>query len=161
MRGLSFAALMLVAGSVAAQVKVAYVGEISGPLAPDITSTTTHAIVPVALATTTQATPSSGISISVPAATSTARYQFTRNLSLHMKGDDVLQLQKYLNAHGFVIAKTGVGSPGSETNLFGLRTYAALVKFQEVHAKEILTPSGLTKGTGYFGAGTRAFANRN
>src|SRR3954468_688076 len=34
MRALTFAAMMLVAGSVAAQVKVAYVGEISGPLAP-------------------------------------------------------------------------------------------------------------------------------
>ena len=34
MRGISFAALMLVAGTAAAQVKVAYVGEISGPLAP-------------------------------------------------------------------------------------------------------------------------------
>jgi branched-chain amino acid transport system substrate-binding protein len=34
MRGLTFAALMLVAASAAAQVKVAYVGEISGQLAP-------------------------------------------------------------------------------------------------------------------------------
>jgi branched-chain amino acid transport system substrate-binding protein len=34
MRALTFAAMMLVAGSAAAQVKVAYVGEISGPLAP-------------------------------------------------------------------------------------------------------------------------------
>jgi hypothetical protein len=67
---------------------------------------------------------------------------FIRNLSLHMKGADVFQLQHYLNTRGSPIAATGAGSPGHETTLFGLRTYRALVKLQAAH--------GLP-ATGFFG----------
>jgi len=52
-------------------------------------------------------------------ATNTTKYNFTRNLSLHSTGADVKALQQFLNANGFVIAKTGAGSPGKETSLFG------------------------------------------
>ncbi|MES2088350.1 MAG: LamG-like jellyroll fold domain-containing protein [Patescibacteria group bacterium] len=86
---------------------------------------------------------------------------FSRNLSLHTTGLDVQELQKYLNGQGFLIAQSGVGSPGNETNLFGLLTCAALVKFQDSHAADILTPNGLAKGTGYFGPSTRAFVNQH
>ena len=77
-----------------------------------------------------------------------------------MADPDVVQLQQYLNAHGFVVAKSGTGSPGHETTYFGKATRAALIKFQEAHAADILAPSGLTQGTGYFGPGTRAFVNK-
>ena len=59
-----------------------------------------------------------------------------------------------------IIAGSGAGSPGNETNKFGLLTRAALIKFQEAYANDILSSGGLTKGTGYFGPSTRAFVNR-
>lgn len=76
-----------------------------------------------------------------------------------MNNIDVLELQKYLNANGFLIAESGPGSPGKETTLFGFLTYTALIKLQDAYATEILAPSGLMKGTGYFGPSTRAFVN--
>lgn len=39
---------------------------------------------------------------------------------------------------------------------FASRTFAALVRFQDAYADQILTPSNLTRGTGYFGNATRA-----
>lgn len=101
-------------------------------------------------------------STSVPASSSTSSSPtFTRDLHLGSVGEDVRALQQYLNTHGFVVAPTGAGSAGSETTYFGLATQAALIKFQEAHASDILTPSGLTKGTGYFGLRTRSFANED
>ncbi len=97
---------------------------------------------------------------SQPTATQPSKYLFTRNLSLNMQGQDVKELQKYLNTHGFTIALQGPGSPGNETALFGPLTKAALIRFQEAYASQILTPGGLTKGTGYFGPSTRGWVNR-
>lgn len=48
-----------------------------------------------------------------------------------MTGEDVKELQKYLNANGFVVAKSGVGSVGKETNYFGAATKTALLKYQK------------------------------
>lgn len=76
------------------------------------------------------------------------KYNFTRNLSLHSTGKDVKALQQFLNANGFLIAKTGAGSPGKETTLFGTLTYKALVKFQK---------SLGWSGTGFFGPMTREY----
>ena len=76
------------------------------------------------------------------------KYNFTRNLSLHATGADVKALQQFLNANGFVIAKTGAGSLGKETTLFGTLTYKALVKFQK---------SLGWSGTGFFGPMTREY----
>jgi peptidoglycan hydrolase-like protein with peptidoglycan-binding domain len=84
-----------------------------------------------------------------------SNYTFTRNLSLGMTGPDVLALQQFLNAHGFTIAQTGNGSPGHETSYFGASTAAAVARFQEYFASKILTPYGLSSGTGFFGAATR------
>lgn len=89
-----------------------------------------------------------------------SKFIFTRNLRLNMKHADILQLQRFLNAQGFKVALNGAGSPGNETDRFGRLTYNALIKFQEAHAIEILKPSGLKKGTGYFGPSTRAFVNK-
>ena len=82
---------------------------------------------------------------------------FTRNLKVGDTGTDVKLLQQFLNTHGFIIASTGSGSPGHETTRFGALTRKALIHFQEAHASDILTPAGLIKGTGYFGAATRNF----
>lgn len=86
---------------------------------------------------------------------------FARNLQLHSVGSDVLCLQQYLNSNGFIVSSTGAGSVGLETSYFGNATLAALIRFQNAHIAEILTPVGLTSGTGYFGPSTRAYINAN
>ncbi len=82
---------------------------------------------------------------------------FTRNLTTGDTGPDVRALQHFLNTHGFPIATAGSGSLGNETQFFGALTKAALIRFQEAYAAEILAPLGLARGTGYFGEGTRNF----
>ena len=89
----------------------------------------------------------------------TKPYQFTRQLQLGMSGEDVRQLQIFLNTHGFVIAAGGSGAPGHESRAFGSRTKAALVRFQEANAKDILKPQGKTKGTGMLGPWTMKIIN--
>jgi len=80
---------------------------------------------------------------------------FTRSLRAGSIGEDVRQLQKFLNAQGFILAVRGSGAPGNETDYFGPMTYNALIKFQEAHATEILIPLNLKKGTGIFASQTR------
>lgn len=84
---------------------------------------------------------------------------FTRWLKNKMSGPDVLMLQRYLNANGFALATSGPGSAGQETSYFGPKTKAALIAFQNAHATEILTPAGLSAGTGFFGPNTIRFIN--
>lgn len=84
------------------------------------------------------------------------QFVFTRNLSVGSIGEDVRELQKFLNSHGFIVALFGPGSVGNETNYFGNLTKSALIKFQENYKNEILVPLGLIRGTGYFGPATSA-----
>jgi peptidoglycan hydrolase-like protein with peptidoglycan-binding domain len=81
---------------------------------------------------------------------SSSSYVFPSNLTLFDTGTDVQMLQKYLNGHGFPVSLSGPGSPGNETTRFGMKTWAALVKFQ----KSVGIP-----GTGYFGPIMRAWVN--
>lgn len=66
---------------------------------------------------------------------------FTRNLLVGSRGEDVKELQKFLNKNGFIIAKTGVGSPGQESIVFGPATRLALIKYQR--SKNILPSNGI------------------
>lgn len=84
---------------------------------------------------------------------------FSRNLYLGLSGNDVKQLQIYLNNNGFIVSEFGSGSLGNETEFFGKSTKKALIKFQEAYSKEILNPVGAKIGTGYFGLSTRNFIN--
>jgi hypothetical protein len=83
-------------------------------------------------------------------------YAFGRSLTVGSVGEDVRQLQKILNAEGFVVAKTGPGSVGNESTYFGPATKAALIKYQNYYHTDI----GITAGTGYFGPATMKFMNR-
>ena len=99
----------------------------------------------------------SGGTTTTPEQTSTQTQSptpFTRTLKLGSKGDDVKALQVFLNTHGYVIRASGAGSPGNETTTFGTLTKAALIRFQDAYAAEILTPVGLSRGTGFFGPAT-------
>ncbi|MDP3882551.1 MAG: IPT/TIG domain-containing protein [Candidatus Staskawiczbacteria bacterium] len=55
--------------------------------------------------------------------------------------------------------KEGISYAPDTSNTYGRGTAAAIAKFQEKYASEILAPYGLTKGTGYFGNSTRAKLN--
>lgn len=86
-------------------------------------------------------------------------HTFTQNLKKGSTGGEVMWVQQFLNGHGFQVAASGAGSPGNETSTFGPATAAAVKKFQEANAADILTPVGLTTGTGNWFAATRAKAN--
>lgn len=85
----------------------------------------------------------------VPAKT---KFVFKNDLRLGVDHRDVKEMQKYLNAHGYVISKSGAGSPGHETTYFGAATKKALIKFQK--AKKI------SPATGLFGPLTRKAFNK-
>jgi hypothetical protein len=76
---------------------------------------------------------------------------FARDLKLNATGNDVKQLQQFLNTHGFTVSATGAGSLGNETTKFGALTKAALIRFQKAN--------NITPAVGYFGPLTREAIN--
>ncbi len=87
-------------------------------------------------------------------------YTFTRSLNVGSEGEDVRQLQIYLNSNSQTrVSESGVGSPGSESTYFGDRTKQAVIKMQNLFAPLILYPVGLTFGSGYVGNSTISFLN--
>jgi len=90
--------------------------------------------------------PENGVSISCQ--------QFNHNLAQGMRGTKVTCLQEFLKAEG-----ADVYPEGLVTGYFGPLTNAAVIRFQEKYAAEILAPWGLTKGTGRVGPTTRAKIN--
>jgi len=84
---------------------------------------------------------------------------FIRNLQVGDIGSDVKELQVTLNSMGILVASSGPGSLGNETEYFGSLTASAVTRFQNMYASDILAPIGLSRGTGYFGIQTRAKLN--
>lgn len=87
-------------------------------------------------------------------------YNFNRNLSLGNSGEDVRELQRFLNQNEATrVAQSGPGSLLNETSYFGPLTQKAVIRFQELYASEVLTPVGLSRGTGFVGPKTREKLN--
>lgn len=85
---------------------------------------------------------------------------FNKNLKVGDVNEDVRNLQKILNKNTETqVSPFGAGSSGSESDFFGQSTKNAVMKFQELHASEILRPFGLKSGTGFVGAATRLKLN--
>jgi peptidoglycan hydrolase-like protein with peptidoglycan-binding domain len=58
---------------------------------------------------------------------------FPRDLKSGAQGDDVKQLQVFLNTHGSLVAASGPGSQGKETTSFGAAVKKALAAFQKAN----------------------------
>lgn len=83
-------------------------------------------------------------------------FSINRVLQLGNTGEDVRELQIFLNSSiDTKVAELGPGSPGNETNYFGISTRNAVMKFQSKYASEILIPAGLSSPTGVFGSLSR------
>lgn len=81
-------------------------------------------------------------------------YSFERDLNIGSKGEDVRLLQKLLNSDKrTIIAVTGAGSLGKESDSFGDATKTALKKFQALFIEYI----GVANGN--FGPRTRTVMN--
>ena len=91
---------------------------------------------------------------SAQTSTSTGGYCFTKNMRLGTSGSEVKMLQQTLNAQGFTVSATGVGSMGMETTYFGAKTKAAVMKFQAANADMISAATGNAYGQ------TRAVLNQ-
>ncbi len=85
-----------------------------------------------------------------------ATIALTRGLKLGIVGADVQNLQRFLNANGFVLTLSGTGSPGNETTYFGQVTQAAVLKFQLANS---IVQSENDPGAGTVGPKTRAKIN--
>ena len=78
---------------------------------------------------------------------------FYRSLGIGSKGLDVLFLQQFLNSDpDTMVAFSGAGSPGFETDRFGSLTRLAVNKFQKKYSDEILFAGQAP--TGYVGPKT-------
>lgn len=84
---------------------------------------------------------------------------FEKNLRNGMTDPDIFYLQSFLNSNGFVIANSGPGSIGNETDFFGRGTQESLSSFQEKFKNEIEESQGDLDEPGFFGENTRNFLN--
>ena len=88
-------------------------------------------------------------------------FRFNENLREGVRGSAVRYLQILLNTDPDTrLATSGAGSPGNETEYFGTRTKAAVIRFQERYSSEVLAPYGINRGTGFVGTTTRAKLNQ-
>lgn len=74
------------------------------------------------------------------AASTASAYTHMGLLKMGSTGSQVMELQKALNAKGFVVSTTGAGSVGMESTYFGAKTKAAVMAFQSAN---MLTADGV------------------
>jgi peptidoglycan hydrolase-like protein with peptidoglycan-binding domain len=87
-------------------------------------------------------------------------YTFSSNLFLGSSGVQVQELQQVLNTDPNTrVALSGPGSPGEETEYFGLLTQAAVERFQQKYMSQVLVPAGLSAANGFVGYYTRLMLN--
>ncbi|MEK7552431.1 MAG: hypothetical protein AAB534_03385 [Patescibacteria group bacterium] len=85
----------------------------------------------------------------IPKNESDRPFEFKKNLKEGDVNVDVLYLQKTLNRDvETLIAESGPGSRGNETNRFGPKTTEAVKKFQVKYSDNILKPQNLTTPSG-------------
>lgn len=75
------------------------------------------------------------------------------NMKLGSRSEDVRSLQVFLNSNGFLVASSGAGSTGQETNYFGSLTKAAVIRFQAsqgIAQDGIVGPATRGRINGYF-----------
>ena len=95
------------------------------------------------------------VPVNIPGESQTSCNRFDYNLSFGLRNDSrVICLQEFLKNQGPEIYPEGLVTG----NFFSL-TKAAVIRFQEKYASEVLTPLGLLRGTGYVGLKTRAKIN--
>lgn len=82
------------------------------------------------------------------------KYAFVKNLFYGKKNNDVRYLQAFLRSQG-----TEIYPEGLITGWFGPLTKAAVIRFQEKYAEDILSRWGLSAGTGFVGETTRTKIN--
>jgi len=91
-------------------------------------------------------------------------HTFSQNLKVGDANSDVAALREALTREGFPVelGSSGGGYPGiaGQTQIFDDAVAAAVTGFQEKYASSILTPNGISHGTGYIGAATRARLNQ-
>ncbi len=73
-------------------------------------------------------------------------FTFKSNLTVGSQGTEVTELQKCLA--NSPAGGAGIYPEGEITGYFGAKTKAAVIRFQEKYAEDVLTPFGLTQGTG-------------
>ncbi len=145
-------------------------GPISSSNAFDPRLITEHSITPANPATTSvkSITNTVEITVTTPGDTRNSNqnqtiatgsgFQFSRNMSLGSKNDEVLLLQRTLNRDPQTrIADSDAGSPGQETSYFGKLTQRAVEKFQLLHS---IVPE-TDPGYGFVGPKTRTVLNSN
>jgi hypothetical protein len=87
--------------------------------------------------------------------TQSCSFQFNKNLARGADNADVKNLQTALDYIPMFIG----GSAIPTTGYFGNQTAAAVIDFQNLWVDKILTPNGLTTGSGFVGVATRAVLN--
>lgn len=80
-----------------------------------------------------------------------ASFTFSQDIKAGFVGRDAWELQKFLNSKGFMVALSGPGSLGNETERFGAGTRNALIKYQKAR--------GITPANGLLGPLTRKIIN--